>query len=105
MKIIGYEQERPEAHQRKHDLKTDDVTSEERHAENQCGETRAREQETRYVEWPIVAAQVLDVQADEYDPDRPFGTLMKKIQRQWKYVVMKPPTSGPNSGPSRGWNG
>ncbi len=33
-------------------------------------------------------------------PIRPSGTLTQKIQRQEKYVVMKPPTGGPSTGPN-----
>ena len=33
-------------------------------------------------------------------PRIPIGTLMSKIQRQEKYVTMKPPTGGPITGPS-----
>ena len=33
-------------------------------------------------------------------PRRPSGTLTRKIQRQEKYVVMKPPIGGPSTGPS-----
>ena len=29
----------------------------------------------------------------------PTGTLIQKIQRHSKYVVMKPPTGGPSTGP------
>ncbi len=32
-------------------------------------------------------------------PRRPIGRLMRKIQCQEKYVVMKPPTGGPSTGP------
>ncbi len=33
-------------------------------------------------------------------PSTPIGRLIKKIQRQWKYVVMKPPSGGPTTGPT-----
>jgi hypothetical protein len=33
-------------------------------------------------------------------PTMPTGTLIQKIQRQSKYVVMKPPSGGPTSGPT-----
>ena len=32
-------------------------------------------------------------------PTRPIGTLMMKIQCQEAYVVMKPPSGGPQIGP------
>jgi hypothetical protein len=38
---------------------------------------------------------------DRAMPRRPIGILMKKIQRQWKKVVMKPPRGGPTTGPTR----
>ncbi len=33
-------------------------------------------------------------------PSTPIGRLIRKIQRQWKYVVMKPPSGGPTTGPT-----
>ena len=32
-------------------------------------------------------------------PNTPIGTLMRKIQCHEKYVVMKPPSGGPQIGP------
>ena len=34
-------------------------------------------------------------------PSRPIGILMKKIRRQCRYVVMKPPSGGPTTGPEQ----
>jgi hypothetical protein len=33
-------------------------------------------------------------------PSAPMGRLIRKIQRQSKYVVMKPPSGGPTMGPT-----
>ena len=33
-------------------------------------------------------------------PSTPIGRLIRKIQRQSKYVVMKPPSGGPTTGPT-----
>ena len=82
------------------------VTAERRESEHQHARARrrtARSRAGRTAGWS--SSRTFGMwRSTRKRPRMPIGMLMRKIQRQWKYSVIAPPSAGPITGPSSAGN-
>jgi hypothetical protein len=98
---VGEEQSGPDGDAGERALQGQEMAAGRGEAQHQEGEAEAGQEKAETVEGRRV--RLADVGMNNVAspmPRSPIGMLMKKIQRQSKAVVMKPPRGGPTTGPT-----